>query len=173
MKVAKLLSEEQTNEIIEFYNSSLERGLNNNSCHFETYEQVKIVTLHLKLESVLHQYGSIDGQRNIWIVKPSYNARGIGIYCARQLNQIVSESKKAQQKVVQKYIERPFLVNKSKKFDITQWVLVTSWEPLDVCVFSDAYLRLCRSDFDLNDIKDSLKHLSNYSLQKKQDENEG
>jgi tubulin monoglycylase TTLL3/8 len=40
---------------------------------------------------------------------------------------------------VQKYIEKPFLLNQ-KKFDIRQWVLVTSWEPLDVYVFSGAYL---------------------------------
>ena len=23
----------------------------------------------------------MDGQRNVWIVKPCYNARGFGIYC--------------------------------------------------------------------------------------------
>ena len=45
-------------------------------------------------------------------------------------------------------------------------MLVTSFEPLVVHSFSDFYLRICGSEFNLNDIGDSFKHLSNYSIQK-------
>lgn len=73
--------------------------------------------------------------------------------------------KKKQSKVVQKYVERPLLIG-NKKFDLRQWVLVTSWEPLDVYVFDTAYLRLCTSTFTLNDLSDVYRHLSNYTIQK-------
>ncbi len=53
-----------------------------------------------------------------------------------------------------------------RKFDLRQWVLVTSYEPLVVYSFSDFYLRICGSDFNLHDIGDSYKHLSNYTIQK-------
>jgi hypothetical protein len=42
----------------------------------------------------------IDGSKNLWIVKPSYNARGVGIYCSREMQEILPDSKKGQQKVV-------------------------------------------------------------------------
>ena len=40
---------------------------------------------------MLAQYRQIDGVKNIWIVKPSYNARGLGIHCANKLSQIIQD----------------------------------------------------------------------------------
>ena len=57
----------------------------------------------------------------------------------------------------------------NKKFDFRQWVLVNSWEPLDVSIFSTAYLKMCGSTFDLTQLSDTFRHLSNFSLQKKGD----
>lgn len=74
--------------------------------------------------------------------------------------------------MVQKYIERPLCVEGQKKFDFRQWVLVNSWEPLDVCVFQSAYLKVCGSTFDLKNISDVYRHLSNYSIQKENGEKE-
>lgn len=68
---------------------------------------------------------------------------------------------------MQKYIEHPLCLNENKKFDLRQWVLVNSWEPLDVCVFSTAYLKVCASSFDLGKFDDPLRHLSNFSINRK------
>lgn len=53
-----------------------------------------------------------------------------------------------------------------RKFDIRQWVFVSSFEPLKVYIYKKAYLRICGSAFDLSEINDPYKHLSNYSIQK-------
>jgi len=55
---------------------------------------------------------------------------------------------------------------KKKKFDIRQWVLVTSWEPLEIYVFDSAYIRICSEEFSLDDFNNTYKHLSNYRIQK-------
>ena len=85
------------------------------------------------------------------------------MYCANKLKDIIQTGKKQGSKVVQKYIERPLLLNK-EKFDIRQWVLVTSWEPLDIYVFSGAYLKICGNEFNLKNLADQYSHLSNFSI---------
>jgi hypothetical protein len=44
---------------------------------FMMYKSMKF---HKQMKKLMPQY-STDGTRNIWIVKPCYNARGFGIYC--------------------------------------------------------------------------------------------
>lgn len=63
-------------------------------------------------------------------------------------------------------------MNGKKKFDFRQWVLVNSWDPLDVCVFSAAYLKVCGSEFDLKNLNDVYRHLSNYTIQKENGDKE-
>ena len=53
-----------------------------------------------------------------------------------------------------------------RKFDLRQWVFVSSFEPLKVYVYKKAYLRICGSPYDLKDLQDPFKHISNYSIQK-------
>ncbi len=84
-----------------------------------------------------------------------------------------NEGKIQQNKLIQKYIERPLLIQiynngviEHRKFDIRQWVLVTCFYPLQIYYFDTCYLKICGSEFKLDDIKDRYRHLSNYSLQK-------
>lgn len=114
-------------------------------------EKVRIVRMHRKLLTNVPQYDKIDGFQNTWVVKPSYNARGFGIYLTKKLKDIINIGKKSQSKVVQKYVEKPYLIN-GKKFDVRQWVLVTSWDPLEIYIFETAYLKFCSKNFDLNDL---------------------
>lgn len=110
------------------------------------------LNVHRNLKQKVTQYKSIDGDFNIWISKPSYNSRGVGVFCFDQLKEVFPGGvhKRAMcPKIVQKYIERPFLINK-RKFDMRQWVFVNSFDPLEVMVYNKAYLRICAKDFDIN-----------------------
>eukprot|EP00826_Nyctotherus_ovalis_P038044 TRINITY_DN3530_c0_g1_i1.p1 TRINITY_DN3530_c0_g1~~TRINITY_DN3530_c0_g1_i1.p1 ORF type:complete len:285 (+),score=72.26 TRINITY_DN3530_c0_g1_i1:73-927(+) len=77
-------------------------------------------------------------------------------------------------KVVQKYIERTFLLKlpgpsgqlELRKFDLRQWVLVTSFSPLVIYMFNSCYFKICGSEFTLEDVKDRYRHISNFSIQK-------
>jgi len=109
--------------------------------------------------------------RNVWIVKPAGLSRGRGIRCMSSLASIVTRrsggSNRKGTYVVQKYIERPLLL-RGRKFDIRQWVLVTSWNPLTVWFYADSYLRFCVRPFSLDReaLSDRFVHLANNSVQK-------
>ena len=131
----------------------------------------KVMRYHLSLKRAVSQYRT-DGVNNIWIVKPCYNARGLGIYCIDNCIlefQGLVKSQQCSSKIVQKYIEKPMLLNhfnEIRKFDIRQWVLITSFDPLQIYIFSEFYLRICGSKYELDDIQDCFKHLTNFSIQK-------
>eukprot|EP00968_Pinguiococcus_pyrenoidosus_P005876 scaffold385_cov305-Pinguiococcus_pyrenoidosus.AAC.23 len=116
---------------------------------------------------------------NTWIVKPGAKSRGRGIRTfndlealldyvdaktLRKSNQIVAN---ANHWVVQKYIENPLLVG-GHKFDIRQWVLVTSWNPLTIWVCSRFYCRFAVESYETSDaaLHDKYIHLVNNSISK-------
>lgn len=128
-------------------------------------ESVCIRTIKAKkCIEMLFPQAKMEGVKNVWIVKPGLNARGSGVKCMQGLESILECGLHLQARVVQKYIERPLLINNSK-FDIRQWVLVTSFEPLTVYFFNNCYLRLCQLPFNLDSLE-AYRHLANYSLQK-------
>lgn len=77
-----------------------------------------------------------DGTNNVWICKPAARNRGIGIVLMNNLEKILNNLMtqnyiRDSNWVVQKYIERPMLIYRTK-FDIRQWFIVTDWSPLTV-----------------------------------------
>ncbi|KAL4455740.1 hypothetical protein ABPG74_003150 [Tetrahymena malaccensis] len=71
---------------------------------------------------------------------------------------IISEN----QFVIQKYIERPLLIN-NRKFDIRVWVLVT--QSMDVLIFKQGYLRMSSEVYDITDLQNPFIHLTNNAVQ--------
>ena len=79
-----------------------------------TYVMYQTYKLHKQLKESYPQYGMIDGTDNIWICKPSYTARGVGIFCFRNLREVFTTGHAKKQmcpRIVQKYVERSFLLN--------------------------------------------------------------
>ena len=110
---------------------------------------------------------SMNKGSNIWIVKPGGKSRGRGIALFNDMQKLLAHTKTvngAEKWVVQKYIEDP-LVIRQRKFDIRQWVLVTSWNPLTVWFYEECYLRFSADDYDIGNL-DIFAHLSNNSISK-------
>ena len=136
-------------------------------------EAVKVLDL---LREKYPQF-NIDGERNIWIMKPAGSSRGRGICLKRDLVEIldmikhrddkaaISNQKNGQLYICQKYIENTLLM-KCRKFDIRQWVLVTDWNPLTIWIYGEPYIRFPAADFDFNKISNRYAHLSNNSVAK-------
>ncbi|GBG26739.1 Tubulin glycylase 3B [Hondaea fermentalgiana] len=115
--------------------------------------------------------GRINGAdgRNVWIVKPAGKSRGRGIQCFDNLEQLFRYTRANTQEttkwVVQKYMENSLIVHR-RKFDIRQWVLVTSWNPLTIFFYDDCYFRFCVGEYSLQDLEDKFIHLANNSISK-------
>jgi len=69
--------------------------------------------------------------------------------------------------ICQKYIEQPMIIGR-RKFDIRQWVVVTSWEAprnMRAWMYDDFYLRFGARDYDCNSC-DPYIHLTNNAVTK-------
>ncbi|KAJ8979034.1 hypothetical protein NQ317_003137 [Molorchus minor] len=105
----------------------------------------------------------IDGMRNIWILKPGNKCRGRGIQLVKHLSDVDKVMGLKVKYVVQKYIERPLIIYKTK-FDIRQWFLITCVQPLTIWMYRECYLRFSSQIFSLDDFHESL-HLTNHAVQ--------
>jgi len=112
----------------------------------------------------------VEGERNVWVVKPAAKSRGRGIFCENRLDLIletVSNADIKEKYVAQKYIESPMQIH-GTKFDIRQYFIVASWNPLTVYFYKDCYLRFSSTPFDLTDLRSdeaTYRHLCNNSIQ--------
>ncbi|XP_011701651.1 PREDICTED: tubulin glycylase 3A-like [Wasmannia auropunctata] len=132
----------------------------------------KLVTSVRDVEIAMIKYrpqSKIDGIRNIWILKPGDDSLGRGIVLKSSLVDILAKvnqaAKESTKYVVQKYIERPLLVHKTK-IDIRQWFLITSTQPLVVWMYKDILIRFASKDFTLDNFHESI-HLCNTTVQLK------
>ena len=116
----------------------------------------------------------LDGQ-NMWVIKPADYNRGRGVVIANRLDEvrrIINESfsdtkpndeVKSDLFVIQKYIEKPLLID-GRKFDMRVWVLVT--HEFECYVFAEGYVRLSSYPFSLapEQIDSLAVHLTNNAI---------
>ena len=68
--------------------------------------------------------------------------------------------------ITQKYIESPLII-RQKKFDIRQWVCVTSWKPkLEIWFYNENYLRFTSENYDANQLHNKFANLTNATINK-------
>ncbi|KAJ9466187.1 Tubulin glycylase 3B [Diplonema papillatum] len=118
---------------------------------------------------------------NIWIVKPSHRNKGIGIKVFDTLPGVLNyvdtsdggvdsegqaapdaKGSKQTQWVVQKYLERPFLIH-GRKFDWRAWCVVTP--QFDIYVYQEGVMRTASEPYQTGDLTDELSHLTNHCIQ--------
>ena len=132
---------------------------------FETFLP-NVTDILQRLEKNLPQY-KLNGYKNIWIMKPSNLSRGRGVTCVDSLQPIEQSLTATNDSglIVQKYIENPLIIKK-RKFDIRQWVLVTSLNPLVIWMWKEPYLRFGAEDYIMDDLNNIYSHLTNNSIAK-------
>lgn len=96
--------------------------------------------------------------QGLWIVKPAKLSRGRGIRVFNTLSDLLayvgpSKGVKTRRAIqiggwmVMKYIERPLTIGR-RKWDMRQWVLVASWNPLVVFMNKECYARFAVEEYD-------------------------
>ncbi|KAH8402510.1 hypothetical protein KR222_001345, partial [Zaprionus bogoriensis] len=131
-------------------------------------EYARLAAQYIEQIESLRQDYRWDGCRNLWILKPGYQSRGIGIVIRSSLDDILQWTSNNQNRkyIVQKYIERPFLIYRTK-FDIRQYMLLTiSDTQVTIWTYRDCYLRFSSQEFTMDDLRESI-HLTNNSVQKR------
>jgi len=100
-----------------------------------------------------------------WIWKPINSSCGRGIkLLPSHLTQKVIGRLESKQGIIQRYVERPLLLD-GYKFDLRLYVVVTSFDPLKVYLFKEGLVRLATERYSLSphSLKKRTMHLTNYS----------
>ena len=72
---------------------------------------------------------------SFWIAKPPNMWCGVGIKVIKDFSEVPAANPLL---CVQKYIKQPLLIN-NHKFDIRVYLLVTSVQPLRICIYEEAW----------------------------------
>ncbi|KOX75309.1 Tubulin glycylase 3A [Melipona quadrifasciata] len=166
-------SEEEWNSFLDDYAAAVHEGAGIEATSERCREQLQYLELTnpilAKLKEVDPQY-ELNGMRNIWILKPSELCCGTGISISHNLKDIYRKikSKPKDYFIVQKYIERPLLIQDTK-FDIRQWYLVTNTFPMTIWVFKEGLLRFSSKPYTFSTYHEAI-HICNTAIQEKYDE---
>jgi len=115
-----------------------------------------------------HRQRGISGLQNVWLLKESGKncGRGVEVWAHHEAL-LRSAASKGWNVLTQKYIEKPLLAG-GRKFDLRVWVVVTSWNALQVWVHDQPYARLSKKVFSSapEAWTDTSMHLTNRAVQK-------
>lgn len=106
--------------------------------------------------------------KKIYIVKPHNRSQGKGIIVTDDLEIILSRLDKYSSLVVSQYIDNPLLIN-GFKFDLRIYVGITSVCPLRIYIYEEGLARFATELYssDMSSEKKAYRHLTNYSVNKK------
>ncbi|KAI9585234.1 tubulin glycylase 3B [Glossina fuscipes] len=127
----------------------------------------KIKPIITRLDEKRPDY-KFDGCRNMWILKPGYQCRGLNIVIRNNMDEILNwaTNHMSRRYIVQKYIEQPLLIYRTK-FDIRQYMLLYIREStVQIWLYKDCYLRFSSQEYTIDDLREVI-HLTNNSVQKK------
>ena len=101
---------------------------------------------------------------SVWIVKPVAACRGQGISLHRSADGMPDEIA-CRRGIASLYVHPPYLVD-GRKTDLRLYVLVTRWRPLTVYLHREGLARLAAEPYALDDLTNTYRHLTNYSINK-------
>ena len=103
-----------------------------------------------------------------WIVKPSGQGEGHGIFVVNYFNEILSKHQVYDNFVVQPLLTNPYLIE-GKKFDFRIYILVTSVLPLRAYIYKEGLVRFASSKYNSTATKggNERQYLTNTSVGKK------
>ena len=110
-------------------------------------------------------------RKALWIVKPVNLSRGRGVHILKgevEFKYIYKRVKTLAvppQILISRYIDKPHLINK-KKYDLRIYVLVISFSPLRIYLYSNGLTRFATEDYKRGDFDNVFIHLTNYSINK-------
>ena len=107
---------------------------------------------------------AVKNPRSTFIVKPEASCQGRGIFLTRSPDDLDPTDRF----VVQRYIEKPFLID-DLKFDLRIYVLVTGCDPLRIFVHEEGLTRLATEEYvppSGSNLSDICMHLTNYAVNK-------
>jgi len=125
-----------------------------------------------KFMDAFHKMKNEQNPENVWIVKPGENTnRGQGITVCKTIDEIkeiiINADDNKRTYIVQKYIEKPLLINK-RKFDIRCYGLITCYNGNSKGYFyKEGYLRTASREFTLKNLSAKIIHLTNEAVQVK------
>lgn len=110
----------------------------------------------------------MDKKVSPWIVKPSGQGEGHGIFVVNFFEEIISRHLVIDNFVVQPLLADPYLVE-GRKFDFRTYVLVTSMLPLRAYIYKEGLVRFASSQYNPNATKggSERQYLTNTSVGKK------
>ena len=96
-----------------------------------------------------------NGEKSIWIMKPTGKSQGKGIFLFNRLGQVSNwENHSAEPYIAQRYLSDPLLIG-GKKFDLRVYALVLSYSPLTVYFYRGGFARFTHCRYDDTKLQNS------------------
>jgi tubulin polyglutamylase TTLL6/13 len=107
---------------------------------------------------------SLKQGKSTYIVKPDASSQGRGIFLTKNVDDLSPYD----HFIVQRYIEKPFLIE-DLKFDLRIYVLVAGCDPLRIFLHEEGLTRLATEEYTAPsgaNLSDMCMHLTNYAVNK-------